>query len=72
MNGRVHEKVLVLFQESFNATAIFLESDQFLLDVFQEVHVGHIKSILPYMEEEEKRRGRREEERREEDSDVDF
>ena len=49
MNARVHEKVLVMFQESFNATAIFLQLRHFLLDVFQEVGVGPIKSKLPYM-----------------------
>ena len=49
MNARVHEKVLVLFQESFNATTIFLQLHHFLLDVFQEVRVGQIKSKLPYM-----------------------
>ena len=36
-NAHVHEKVLVLFRESFNATTIFLQSRNFLLDVFQEV-----------------------------------
>ena len=49
MNASVHEKVLVLFQESFDATTIFLQSRDFLLDVFQEVRVGPIKSKLPYM-----------------------
>ena len=49
MNARVHEKVLVLFQESFNATAIFLQLRHFLLDVFQEVGVGPIKSKLSYV-----------------------
>ena len=49
VNARVHEKVLVLFQESFNATIIFLQLRHFLLDVFQEVRVGPIKSKLPYM-----------------------
>ena len=49
VNARVHEKVFVLFQESFNATTIFLQLCHFLLDVFQEVHVGPIKSKLPYM-----------------------
>ena len=47
--ARVHEKVLVLFQESCNATTIFLQLCHFLLDVFQEVHVGPIKSKLPYI-----------------------
>ena len=46
VNARVHEIVLVLFQESFNATTIFLQFRHFLLDVFQEVHVGPIKSNL--------------------------
>ena len=36
----MHEKVLVFFQESFNATAIFLQLRPFLLDVFQEVRAG--------------------------------
>ena len=49
MNARVHEKVLVLFQESFNATSIFLQLRHFLLDVFQEVHVGLMKSKLPFV-----------------------
>ena len=49
MNALVHEKVLVLFQESFNATTVFLKLHQFLLDVFQEVRVGPIKSKLPCM-----------------------
>ena len=40
MNARVHEKVLVLFRELFNATTIFLQLRHFLLDDFQEVHVG--------------------------------
>ena len=44
VNAPVHEKVLVLFQESFNATTIFLQLCHFLLDVFQEVRVGPIKS----------------------------
>ena len=35
VNARVHEKVLVLFQESFNATTLFLQLRQFLLDVFR-------------------------------------
>ena len=39
VNARVHEKLLVLFQESFNATAVFLQLCHFLLDVFQEVRV---------------------------------
>ena len=39
-------KVLVLFQESFNATTIFLQLRHFLLDVFQEVRVGPIKSSI--------------------------
>ena len=37
VNARVHEKVLVLFQESFNAITIFLQLCHFLLDIFQEV-----------------------------------
>ena len=45
----MHETVLVLFQESFNATAIFLQLRHFLLDVFQEVRVGPIKSKFPYL-----------------------
>ena len=45
----MHEKVFVLFQESFNATTIFLQLRHFLLDVFQEVRLGPIKSKLPYM-----------------------
>ena len=49
VNACVHEKVLVLFQESFNATTIFLQLRHFLLDVFQEVRVGPIKPKLPYM-----------------------
>ena len=49
MNARVHEKVFVLFQESFNVTTIFLQLCEFLLDVSQEVRVGPIKSKLPYM-----------------------
>ena len=48
VNARVHEKVLVLFQESFNATKIFLQLRHFLLDVFQKVRVGPIKTKLPY------------------------
>ena len=44
MNARVHEKVLALFQESFNATAIFLQIRHFLLDVFQEVGIRPKKS----------------------------
>ena len=43
------KKILVLFQESFNATTIFLQLRHFLLDVSQEVRVGPIKSNLPYM-----------------------
>ena len=39
INARVHEKVFLLFQESFNATTIFLQLCHFLLDVFQEVRV---------------------------------
>ena len=39
VNVRVHEKVLVLFQESLKATTIFLQLCHFLLDVFQEVRV---------------------------------
>ena len=38
-----------MFQESFNATKIFLQLCHFLLDVFQEVPVGPIKSKRPYM-----------------------
>ena len=34
VNARVHEKVLVLFQESFNVTTIFLQLRHFLLDDF--------------------------------------
>ena len=49
VNAHVHEKVHVLFQESFNATTISLQLRHFLLGVFQEVHVGPIKSKLPYM-----------------------
>ena len=49
MNARVQEKLLVLFQESFNATTIFLQLRNFLLDVSQEVRVGPIKSKLPCM-----------------------
>ena len=49
MNARVHEKVLILFQESFNASTIFLQLRHFLLDVSQEVGVEPIKSKLPYM-----------------------
>ena len=46
----MHEKELVLFQEeSFDATTIFLQLRHFLLDIFQEVRVGPIKSILLYM-----------------------
>ena len=45
----MHEKVLALFQESFNATTISLQLRHCLLDVFQEVRVGPIKSKLPYM-----------------------
>ena len=45
----MYETVLVLFQESFNATTIFLQLRHYLLDVFQEVRVGPIKSKLPYM-----------------------
>ena len=48
-NARVHEKALILFQESFNATTIFLQSRHFLLDVFQEVRAEPIKSKLSYM-----------------------
>ena len=45
------KRVPVLFQESFNATTIFLQVNYaiFLLDVFQEVRVGLIKSKLPCM-----------------------
>ena len=43
------KKYLFLFQESFSAATIFLQLRHFLLDVFQEVRVGSIKSKLPYM-----------------------
>ena len=47
MNARVHEKVLVLlFQESFNATTIFLQSRHFLLDVFRRCRIDKIKTSL--------------------------
>ena len=46
VNVHVHGKVLVLFQESFNVTTIFLQLRHFLLDVFQEVRVGPIKSSI--------------------------
>ena len=46
VNADVHEKVLALFQESFNATAIFLQLRHFLLDVFQEVRVEHLKTSI--------------------------
>ena len=49
MNAHVHEKVLVLFQESFNAITIFLQLRHFLLDVFEEIGVGPIKSNLSFM-----------------------
>ena len=49
MNARVHEKVLVFSEELFSATTIFLQLRNFLLDVFQEVRVGPIKSKLPLM-----------------------
>ena len=49
VNACVQEKVFVLFQESFNATTIFLQLRNFLLDAFQKVRVGPIKSKLPYM-----------------------
>ena len=49
VNARAHEKVLALFQESFYATTIFPQLCHFLLDVFQEVRVGPIKSELPCM-----------------------
>ena len=49
MNARVHEKVLVLLQESFNVTTIFLQLRNFLLDVSQEERVGPIKSKILYM-----------------------
>ena len=49
VNARVHEKVLVLFQESLNVTTIFLQLRHFLLDVSQEVRVGLIKSKLSYL-----------------------
>ena len=41
--------ILALFQESFNATTIFLQLRHFLLDVFQEVCVGPIKAELRNM-----------------------
>ena len=44
VNTRVHEKVLVSFQESFKAITIFLKLRHFLLDIFQEVSVGPTKS----------------------------
>ena len=40
------QKVLVLFQELFNATTIFLQLRQFPLDVFQKVRVEPIKLKL--------------------------
>ena len=40
--GPMHEKVLVLFQESFTGTTIFLQLHHFVLNAFQEVHVGPI------------------------------
>ena len=43
----VHENSTCFVQESFNATAIFLQLHHFLLDVFQEVRVGPIKSKFP-------------------------
>ena len=49
VTAHVHEKALVLFQESFNATTVFLQLRHFLLDVSQEVRTGPIKSKLPYM-----------------------
>ena len=49
VNAPVHEKVLVLFQESFDATTIFLQLRHYLLDVFKEVRIEPIKSKLPYM-----------------------
>ena len=49
VHEKVHEKVLVLFQESFNATTIFLQLRHFLLDVFQEVRAGPIKSKLSFL-----------------------
>ena len=49
VNAHAHEKVLVLFEELFNATTIFMQLCHFLLDVFQEVPEGPIKSKLPYM-----------------------
>ena len=48
VNARVHKKVLVLFQELFSATAIFLQLRHFPLDVFQEVRVEPTKLKLPY------------------------
>ena len=47
VNACVHEKVLVLFQKSFNATTIFLQLRYFLWDISQEVRVGPIKSNFP-------------------------
>ena len=49
MNAGVHKKVLVLFQESFNATTIFLQLRHFLLDAFYEVRVRPIKSKFSCM-----------------------
>ena len=49
VNARMHEKVLDLFQKSFKATTVFLQLRHFLLDVFQEVRVGPIKSKHPHM-----------------------
>ena len=49
VNAHVHEKVLVLFEESFNASKIFLQLRHFLLDVFQMVCVVPIKSKPQYM-----------------------
>ena len=42
-------KSTCLFQESFNVITIFLQLRHFLLDVFQELRVGLIKSKLPCM-----------------------
>ena len=49
VNARVHKKVLVLLQESFNSTTISLQLRHFLLDVSQEERVGPITSKLPCM-----------------------
>ena len=46
VNAWVHERELVLFQELFNATTIFLQLRHYLLDLFQEVRVGPIKTSI--------------------------